>query len=345
VAEVDTDARSLCRTERELLRLAEGCGIARAEAIDRLFGRELDPDWIGEAASLSDLDWCALMQTHAQRLAELRADFEAVARRIGLPLSELRLALTEVYQARQELKRLREEMVRAHLRLVVAIAKKYRGYSSLELSDLIQEGNLGLMRAVEKYNYRRGVKVSTYASWWIRQSITRAMADLGRMIRVPGHMAQTARKVHHERSKLHQQHGCEPGAAEIAARSGIAKAHVEQALSLVQEPTSLDIPIGDEDGDATLADLIEAPEADNPHTAAESTALRDCVAEVLAELTPREERILRMRFGIGMPDHTLGQVGESFGVTRERIRQIEAKALQKLSHPAMARKLLTFTER
>ena len=345
VAEVDTDARSLCRTERELLRLAEGCGIARAEAIDRLFGRELDPDWIGEAASLSDLGWCALMQTHAQRLAELRADFEAVARRIGLPLSELRLALTEVYQARQELKRLREEMVRAHLRLVVAIAKKYRGYSSLELSDLIQEGNLGLMRAVEKYNYRRGVKVSTYASWWIRQSITRAMADLGRMIRVPGHMAQTARKVHHERSKLHQQHGCEPGAAEIAARSGIAKAHVEQALSLVQEPTSLDIPIGDEDGDATLADLIEAPDAVNPHTAAESAALRDCVAEVLAELTPREERILRMRFGIGMPDHTLGQVGKSFGVTRERIRQIEAKALQKLSHPAMARKLLTFTER
>ena len=164
VAEVNTEARSLCRTERELLRLAEGCGIARAEVIDRLFGRELDPDWIGEATSLSDRGWCALMQTHAQRLAELRADFEAVARRLGLPLSELRLALTEVYQARRELKRLREEMVRAHLRLVVAIAKKYRGQSSLDFSDLIQEGNLGLMRAVEKYNYRRGVKLSTYAS-------------------------------------------------------------------------------------------------------------------------------------------------------------------------------------
>ena len=260
VAEVDTDARSLCRTERELLRLAEGCGIARAEVIDRLFGRELDPDWIGEAASLSDRGWCALMQTHAQRLAELRADFEAVARRLGLPLSELRLALTEVYQARRELKRLREEMVRAHLRLVVAIAKKYRGHSSLELSDLIQEGNLGLMRAVEKYNYRRGVKLSTYAVWWIRQSITSAMADQGRMIRVPVHMAQTARKVHRERSKFHQQHGREPGADEIAARSGIAKAQVEQALSLVQDPTSLDIPIG-EDGDTTLGDLLEAPDA------------------------------------------------------------------------------------
>lgn len=342
VAEVDTEAQSLRSTERELLRLAEGCGIARAEVIDRLFGRELDPDWIGEATPLSDRGWCALMQTHAQRLAELRADFEAVARRLGLPLSELRLALTVVYQARREQKRLREEMVRAHLRLVVAIAKKYRDHSSLELSDLIQEGNLGLMRAVEKYNYRRGVKLSTYAGWWIRQSITRAMADQGRMIRVPGHMAQTARKVHRERSKLHQQHGREPEADEIAARSGIAKAQVEQALSLVQDPTSLDIPIG-EDGDATLADLIEASDAVNPHTAVEAAALRDCVAEVLAELTPREERILRMRFGIGMPDHTLGQVGRTFGVTRERIRQIEAKALQKLNDPTRAHKLLTFT--
>ena len=343
VAEINTEARSLGRTERELLRLAEGCGIARAEVIDRLFGRELDPDWIGEATSLSDRGWCALMQTHAQRLAELRADFEAVARRLGLPLSELRLALTEIYQARREQKRLREEMVRAHLRLVVAIAKKYRGHSSLELSDLIQEGNLGLMRAVEKYNYRHGVKVSTYAVWWIRQSITRAIAHQGRMIRVPEHMARTARKVHRARSKL-QQHGREPGSDEIAARSGIAKAHVEQALSLVQDPTSLDIPIG-EDGDTTLGDLLEAPDADNPHTAAEAAALRDCVAEALARLTPREERILRMRFGIGMADHTLEQVGKTIGVTRERIRQIEVKALQKLSDPARARKLLTFTER
>ena len=342
VAEVDTEARSLRRTERELLRLAEACGIARAEVIDRLYGRELDPDWIGEAASLSDRSWCALMQTHVQRLADLRADFQAIAWRLGLPLSELRLALTEVYQARREQKRLREEMVRAHLRLVVAIAKKYRGRSSLELSDLIQEGNLGLIRAVEKYNYRHGVKLSTYAVWWIRQSITRAMADQGRMIRVPGHMARTARKVHRERSRLHQQHGREPEADEIAARSGIAKAQVEQALSLVQDPTSLDYPTG-EHGDATFADLIEAPDAVNPHTSVEAAALRDCVAEVLAELTPREERILRMRFGIGMPDHTLGQVGRTFGVTRERIRQIEAKALQKLSDPTRAHKLLTFT--
>ena len=321
VAEVDNEARNLRRTERELLRLAEGCGIARAEVIDQLFGRELDRGWIGAAASQCGRGWDVLMQEHAEALAELRADFEALALGVGLPLADLRVALTDIYQARRELKRLREEMVRAHLRLVVAIAKKYRGRSSLDFSDLIQEGNLGLMRAVEKFNYRHGVKLSTYAVWWIRQSITRAMADQGRMIRVPVHMAQTARQVHRERSKLHQQHGREPGADEIAARSGIARGHVEQALSLVQDPTSLDVPVG-EDGDATLADLLEAPDAVNPHAAAEASLLRDCVAEALAQLSPREERILRMRFGIGMADHTLEQVGKTFGVTRERIRQI-----------------------
>ena len=343
VAEVDNEARNLRRTERELLRLAEGSGIARAEVIDQLFGRELDPGWIGAAASQCGRGWDVLMQEHVEALAELRADFEALALRVGLPLAELRVALTDIHQARRELKRLREEMVRAHLRLVVAIAKKYRGRSSLDFSDLIQEGNLGLMRAVEKFNYRHGVKLSTYAVWWIRQWITRAMADQGRMIRVPVHMAQTARQVHRERSKLHQQQGREPGADEIAAHSGIARAHVEQALSLVQDPTSLDVPVG-EDGDATLADLIEAPDPVNPHAAAEASLLRDCVAEALAQLSPREERILRMRFGIGMADHTLEQVSKTFGVTRERIRQIEAKALQKLGHPARTGKLVSFLE-
>jgi RNA polymerase primary sigma factor len=226
---------------------------------------------------------------------------------------------------------------------VVAIAKKYRGRSSLDFSDLIQEGNLGLMRAVEKFNYRHGVKLSTYAVWWIRQSITRAMADQGRMIRVPVHMTQTARQVQRERIKLRRRNGHEPGVEEIAANSGIGKAQIEQALSLVPEPTSLDLPVG-EDGDATLADLLEAPDAVNPHAAAEASLLRDCVAEALAQLTPREERILRMRFGIGMADHTLEQVGKTFGVTRERIRQIEAKALQKLGHPARAAKLVSFLE-
>jgi RNA polymerase primary sigma factor len=343
LTEIEVEARHLRDTERELLRIAEAAGLPRVEIMDRLFGRELDPDWVKFSAARADKAWRDFAKANAGRLAELAAEFKTIAPRLGLPLAELRVALTGVARARRELKRLREEMVRAHLRLVVAIAKKYRGYSSLDLPDLIQEGNLGLMRAVEKYNYRHGVKVSTYAIWWIRQSITRAMADQGRMIRVPVHMTQTARKVQRERRKLHQLQGREPAADEIAARSGIAKTAVEQALSLVQDPTSLDIPIG-EDGDATLGDLIEATDAVDPQAAAEASALRKCVAEALSQLTPREERILRMRFGIGMADHTLEQVGNAFGVTRERIRQIEAKALEKLGHPARAGKLATFNE-
>jgi RNA polymerase primary sigma factor len=341
--ELETAGKRLRQTERELLRLAKSADLSRDAVIERLTGREFDQTWVDEMAASRDSAWKGFAKTHGERLQELVASFKEIAEQLGLSLDEARLGLAEVARNRRVLKRLREEMVEAHLRLVVAIAKKYRGYSSLDFGDLIQEGNLGLMRAVEKYDWRHGVKVSTYASWWIRQSITRAMADRGRMIRVPVHMAQTARKVQRERHKLHQQKGHEPATEEIAARSGIAKTHVEQVLSLVQEPTSLDIPIG-EDGEATLADLIEAPDAVNPYAAAEFASLKACVAEALSELSPREERILRMRFGIGMSDHTLEQVGQTFGVTRERIRQIEAKALEKLRAPARMRKLSTFAE-
>ena len=324
-----TEARSLRHAERELLALAGTCGVSQAELIDRFTDRELDPQLVRDLAALKDRGWRTLTQDHAGTIAKIAFDFKALAERLGMPIADFRATLAGMGQARRKLKRLREEMVRSHLRLVVAVAKKYRGYSSLDLPDLIQEGNLGLMRAVEKYNYRHGVRVTTYATWWIRQSITRAMADQGRMIRIPVHMGQTARKVQRERSKLRQQKGREPDTAEIAERSGVATTQVEQVMSLVSEPTSLDIPIG-EDGDTTLADLIEAPDAVDPHAAAELASLRSCIAEALSELTPREERILRMRFGIGMSDHTLEQIGQVFGVTRERIRQIEAKALQKL---------------
>jgi RNA polymerase primary sigma factor len=203
---------------------------------------------------------------------------------------------------------------------------------------------LGLMRAIEKYDYRRGVKISTYAVWWIRQSIARAIADQARTIRIPVHMTENAAKVLRERRRLYQKEGRDPRPAEIAARMGVPLAQVERVLSMVQEPTSLDTPVG-EDGDATLGDLIKAPDAVDPHAVAEASALQKIVGEALADLTPREQRILRMRFGIGdTADHTLEEIGKEFGVTRERIRQIEAKALEKLRQPARARKLATFVD-
>ena len=267
-----------------------------------------------------------------------------IAHRAGLPVSDFRNAVAEVGKARSEIKAAREEMMKANLRLVVSIARKYHRKSSLDLLDLIQEGNLGLMRAIEKYDYRRGVKISTYAVWWIRQSIVRAIADQARTIRIPVHMTENAAKVLRERRRFYQKEGRDPRPAEITSRIGIPVARVEQVLSMVHQPTSLDAPVG-EDGDATLADLIKAPDAVDPHAAAEASALQRIVSEALADLTPREQRILRMRFGIGSTaDHTLEEIGKEFGVTRERIRQIEAKALEKLRHPARAHKLATFVD-
>jgi RNA polymerase primary sigma factor len=298
----------------------------------------------------------AAFHLHADRVSELLGELERAQQtfgqpglepwqqRVGLPAAEFRSVLAEIGKSRRELKAAREAMVRAHLPLVVSIAKHYRRKSSLDLLDLIQEGNMGLMHAVEKYNYRRGVKVSTYAVWWIRQSITRAMVDQGRTIRIPVHMTEIATKVLRERRRLYQKEGRDPRSGEIAARTGIALPRVEQVLSMVQEPTSLDAPVG-EDGDATLGDLIKSPDAVDPQAVVEASALQRTVAEALSELTPREQRIICMRFGIGgATDHTLEEVGKVFGVTRERIRQIEAKALEKLRHPTRARKLATFVD-
>jgi len=301
-------------------------------------------------------DEMAALRLHPDRVSELTEELEReqqklraaeqqpleVAHRAGLPVLELRNVLAEVSTARREINAAREQMVKAHLRLVASIARKYHRKSSLDLLDLIQEGNMGLMHAIEKYDYRRGVKISTYAVWWIRQAIARAIADQARTIRIPVHMTENAGKVLRERRRLYQKAGRDPSPADVAAKMGISVARVEQVLSLVQEPTSLDAPVG-EDGDATLGDLIKASDAVDPQAAAEASALQRIVHETLADLTPREQRILRMRFGIGgAADHTLEEVGKEFGVTRERIRQIEAKALEKLRDPARSRKLATF---
>ncbi|MBV8743858.1 MAG: sigma-70 family RNA polymerase sigma factor [Xanthobacteraceae bacterium] len=268
----------------------------------------------------------------------------ALALQVGLPVADLRKSLNEIDRARRTIRTAREQMVKAHLRLVVSIARKYRRGSSLDLLDLIQEGNMGLMHAVEKYNYRRGVKIATYAVWWIRQSIARAIADQGRTIRIPVHMTETANKVLREQRKLQQMEGRTPSTGEIATRTGIPAARVEQVLSMVREPTSLDLPVG-EDGDTTLGELIEAPNAVDPQAAVEASSLQELVGEALSALTPREQHILRMRFGIGgATDHTLEEIGQMFGVTRERIRQIEAKALEKLRHPSRGHKLATFVD-
>jgi RNA polymerase primary sigma factor len=332
---------------------------ARRERLDALLakfaaamaGVRLHPDRLVDLIAMVDQEQRALRQIERDlhRLgkaapADLHDAKPALARRVGLPIDAFIATASAVARARGEVRRGQEEMVRAHLRLVVAIAKKYRRFTSLHLLDLIQEGNLGLMHAVEKYDHRRGVKVSTYASWWIRQSIARAIADQGRTIRVPVHVTETTIKVSRERRRHYQRYGRDPAPGEISTRTGIPLPQVERALTTVPEPISLDAPVG-EDGDATLADLIEAPDQDNPLAAAAAGELGKLVAEALADLTPREQRILRMRFGLGgASEHTLQEVGETFGVTRERIRQIEAKALEKLRRPDRARKLRTFVE-
>jgi len=335
--------KRLMTLEGKLLRLAEGRRVNRKEFLENYIGKELEPNWMKKVGNLTTKGWKDFVTKDKTEIEEIRGEVNKMAEAIGLDIGEFKRMIMAVQKGERETNRAKKEMIEANLRLVISIAKKYTN-RGLQFLDLIQEGNIGLMKAVDKFEYRRGYKFSTYATWWIRQAITRSIADQARTIRIPVHMIETINKIVRTGRQMLHEMGREPTPEELAERLVMPLDKVRKVMKIAKEPVSLETPIGDEE-DSHLGDFIEDKNAILPLDAAIQSNLRETTTRILASLTPREERVLRMRFGIGMnTDHTLEEVGQQFSVTRERIRQIEAKALRKLKHPSRSRKLRSFLD-